>query len=127
MQLDAHYGNGGHLRGHLQRFLVDLGHFPTALVPDPGNRYGDAMKLIQHDGEDGANAGSDDDVKIIGDLRVRIAGLGPNLVLGVDDGGAGSNGGGSNTVHLAYVSEHISSTLLTSSSSVSEQEDSQKF
>lgn len=51
-----------------------------------------------HGGYDGANAGSGDDVEIISDLRVGIAGLGSDLVLEVDEGCAGDNGGGSSTV-----------------------------
>jgi len=61
-------------------------------------RPAEAVVGGDHGGEDGANAGSGDDVEVIGDLRVWIGGLGSDLVLEVDEGGAGDNGGGSSAV-----------------------------
>ncbi|RDX65136.1 hypothetical protein CR513_56232, partial [Mucuna pruriens] len=65
-------------------------------------RAAEAVVGGYHGGEEGANAGTGDDVEVIGDLGVGIGGLGADLILKVEEGGAGNNGGGSSAVDAEY-------------------------
>ena len=61
-------------------------------------RPAEAVVGGDHGSKDGADARAGDDVEEIGDLSVGIGGVGADLVLEVDEGGAGDGGGGASAV-----------------------------
>ena len=81
----------------LEQFTVALGDEVDS-VAGGVERPAKAVVGGDHGCEDGPNAGSGDDVEVIGDLRVGIRGMGSDLVLEVDEGRPRDNGGGSSAV-----------------------------
>lgn len=91
-------------------FVISVGDEVDG-VSGSEERSAEAIVGGDHSSEYSANASPGDDVEVVGDLSVRIVGLCADLVLKMDESGAGNNGGGSSAVNAENASFGGGSTV----------------